>query len=343
MQIGDYVIGPQVGAGAFSTVHLCFNHNTGDTRVIKVIQRDVLDSMKEVEQIRREVTIFSQLDHPNIVTYYEYIEEGDLSFIIMERIEGETLLDFINANKLQEEKFYQYVFFQLCKAIQYLHQKGIAHRDIKLDNIMIDKVHNIKLLDFGLCNYQDDALLSTFCGSLSNSPPEIINNVPYDGFAVDMWSLGVILYSMLTKQLPWPIGNPSVTVDSIRRASYRIPSYVSYGAQKLIEGLIKVKPEERMTIDQVCEDPWLQAHQYGITTPDKKSNSLILLQQPHHNKLRKRNSNATEYPLKMPANQLVRPVVNGMETISKRRPSVISIQRQDRYKANSVKPSIVVK
>lgn len=367
MQVGEFAIGHQIGEGAFSKVCLCLNQHTGETNVIKIIKKDGEEAIKAVQQLQREVSVLSQINHPNIVKYYQFIEDETYSYIVMERIEGESMLDFVNNHPLQEERVCQDIFYQICRAIQYLHQRGIAHRDLKLDNIMIDNQYKVKLLDFGLCNFQDSThLMTTFCGSLCNAPPEIINKTPYDGFAADMWSLGVVLFSLLTKQLPWPMGNQVAMVQAIRCASYVIPNFVPEKAQEIIKGLIRLNPEERWTIKQVLDDQWMSLeNRYGLNSTPLQTTSLMTLPSlhpPRPARRRQRYSNVSDLESiknlgssrnyaegtpnissRTPAPpSLVRPVATPMSlktsVLTQNRPMAKITAQHLRYKSSSVKP-----
>lgn len=291
MQIGEFQVGQKIGEGAFSKVHLCTRQGSSEELVMKIMKKDESknENDRAVIQLAREVQVLSQLNHPNIVKYYQFFEDDSNSYIIMEYIEGQSLLDFINGHPQQDQRVCQNIFFQICKAILYLHEKGIAHRDLKLDNIMIDVQYRVKLLDFGLCNFNNSSkLMTTFCGSLCNAAPEILMKIPYDGFKADMWSLGVILYSIMTKTLPWPMNNAMAMIESIKNAVYAIPTFVPPFIEELIRGLLRLDPDERLDIHQVLENKWLSLeNRYGVEISPLQTVSLTQLPSLHHPTRRK--------------------------------------------------------
>jgi serine/threonine protein kinase len=150
------------------------------------------------------------------------------------------------------------IFKQLIDALTYIHARGLAHRDLKPENILIDDHDKIKLIDFGLSNFQaEDGLFGTRVGSTCYAAPECFGHDRYDGFKCDAWSCGVVLYTMLTGQLPWVCHNDQKMIDQIRKGDYFIPATVSDQARDLLEKILRLDPQERFYTEQILSHPWL--------------------------------------------------------------------------------------
>jgi serine/threonine protein kinase len=144
------------------------------------------------------------------------------------------------------------------EALSYIHDRGIAHRDLKPDNILIDDSDRIKLIDFGLSNFQgEDGLFSTRVGSTCYAAPECFCSDRYDGFKTDCWSCGVVLFTMLTGQVPWVCQNDQKMIDQICKCEYFVPIAVPAAARDLIEKILKADPQERYATDQILNHQWM--------------------------------------------------------------------------------------
>jgi serine/threonine protein kinase len=164
-----------------------------------------------------------------------------------------------------EEPCAALIFKQLVGAIAYCHMRGVAHRDLKPENILFTEFPMIKLSDFGLCGYlMPEAKLQTFCGSPCYFAPEILIGGPYDGARADIWSLGVVLFVMVTASLPWNPDNEMRMQQQILKGDYRIPPFVSRECQDLIRGLIRVEPMDRLPLAKILAHPWLGYSEYAL-------------------------------------------------------------------------------
>jgi serine/threonine protein kinase len=174
----------------------------------------------------------------------------------MEYVEGESLFNFINTNMKLTEKQTKQIFVQLISLISFLHQNEIFHRDIKPENILVQSDLKIKLIDFGLSS-SNPGLLSTYCGSFRYAAPECILCQPYKGSSADMWSLGVVLFKMITGKLPWMNSNFKRVTDQIINCKYHIPDETPILCSDLISHLLVKDPSKRFTAEEVKKHEWL--------------------------------------------------------------------------------------
>lgn len=179
----------------------------------------------------------------------------------MEYISGGELSDYIIAKKhLKEEEAFR-IFRQIVSAVDYLHQNGISHRDLKPENILLDSKRNIKIIDFGLSNtYKPGELLKTACGSPCYAAPEMIAGKMYNGLATDIWSCGIILYTMLSGHLPFDDKNASSLYKKILEDELVIPKYFSQSARDIVLHVLNKDPNKRYSIEQIVAHQW-----YNIT------------------------------------------------------------------------------
>lgn len=257
MIIGEYKQLELIGAGSFGNVYKCLSKN-GNYVAIKVVNKTKLSSQEDINHLNREVSIMRSLNHPNIVKYIDYFKTDENFCIVMEYCKGKSLYDYLIEKEKMSETESAIVFAQIISAINYLHSNNIIHRDLKLSNIIIDEKFYAKLIDFGLCDYFDKSkYLTTFCGSPCYSPPEFYTKSAYDGKKADMWSLGVILYEMVTGQHPWNLNDSEMMENQIKTATYPMPMSLSVFVIDLISRLIVVNPLQRLDASQVLSHTWI--------------------------------------------------------------------------------------
>ena len=203
--IDDYIIKETIGKGTFSTVKLGENIKTKEKVAIKILNKEKIKAKEDLERIKREIKILSMMDHPNIIKTYHISENEKNYYIIMEYCNGGELFNYIVKKEKLEENEASMFFYQLINALEYIHSKGIAHRDLKPENLLLVENNTIiKIIDFGLSNYfNGEKQLETPCGSPSYASPEIIKGDAYNGFCIDVWASGIILFAMLCGYLPF--------------------------------------------------------------------------------------------------------------------------------------------
>ncbi|XP_042360513.1 NUAK family SNF1-like kinase 2 [Plectropomus leopardus] len=260
-----------LGKGTYGKVKKA-RERSGRLVAIKSIRKEKIKDEQDLVHIRREIEIMSSLCHPHIITIYEVFENKDKIVIVMEYASRGDLYDYICDKKNISEREARHFFRQIVSAVHYCHQNGIVHRDLKLENILLDGSGNVKIADFGLSNlYHGDEYLQTFCGSPLYASPEIVNGRPYRGPEVDTWSLGVLLYTMVHGTMPFDGNNHKSLVQQISTGNYRKPSNPS-DACGLIRWMLMVNPERRATIEEIAGHWWLNwGYQQPLLAETKSS------------------------------------------------------------------------
>ena len=202
--IDEYLIKETIGKGTFSTVKLGEHITTKQKVAIKILNKEKIKANEDLVRIKREIKILSMMDHPNIIKTYKITENAKNYYIIMEYCNGGELFNYIVEKEKLEENEASMFFYQLINALEYIHSLGIAHRDLKPENLLLLDNKIIKIIDFGLSNYfNGEKNLETPCGSPSYASPEIIKGEAYNGFSIDIWASGIIMFAMLCGYLPF--------------------------------------------------------------------------------------------------------------------------------------------
>ena len=253
--INNYELKSDIGEGNFGKVKLGIFKKTGEEFAIKIINKDKMKKkMKNI--LFKENEIITKFNHINIVYVFQIIEEESNIYIVMEYCSKGELFDYIVSHQRLNEDEASIFFYQLINGVEYIHKKGVAHRDLKPENLLLTVDKTLKIIDFGLSHeYEENSLLKTKCGSPSYAAPEIIRGKLYDGFKTDMWCCGIILYAMLCGFLPFEGDNNRELFLSILKCEPEYPEFLTKISKELIQGLLKVDPEERLTIEEIknCE------------------------------------------------------------------------------------------
>ncbi|XP_016356981.1 serine/threonine-protein kinase MARK2-like isoform X12 [Sinocyclocheilus anshuiensis] len=255
--IGCYRLLKTIGKGNFAKVKLAKHVLTGKEVAVKIIDKTQLNS-SSLQKLFREVRIMKLLNHPNIVKLFEVIETDKTLYLVMEYASGGEVFDYLVAHGRMKEKEARAKFRQIVSAVQYCHQKCIVHRDLKAENLLLDADMNIKIADFGFSNeFTLGNKLDTFCGSPPYAAPELFQGKKYDGPEVDVWSLGVILYTLVSGSLPFDGQNLKELRERVLRGKYRIPFYMSTDCENLLKKFLILNPTKRGSLDQIMKDRWM--------------------------------------------------------------------------------------
>ncbi|XP_041447174.1 microtubule affinity regulating kinase 2 S homeolog isoform X6 [Xenopus laevis] len=255
--IGNYRLLKTIGKGNFAKVKLARHVLTGKEVAVKIIDKTQLNS-SSLQKLFREVRIMKVLNHPNIVNLFEVIETEKTLYLVMEYASGGEVFDYLVAHGRMKEKEARAKFRQIVSAVQYCHQKLIVHRDLKAENLLLDSDMNIKIADFGFSNeFTFGNKLDTFCGSPPYAAPELFQGKKYDGPEVDVWSLGVILYTLVSGSLPFDGQNLKELRERVLRGKYRIPFYMSTDCENLLKKFLILNPSKRGTLEQIMRDRWM--------------------------------------------------------------------------------------
>jgi testis-specific serine kinase len=264
-----YTLGERIGKGSYATVSLAEFRCEGEKQVLacKVVDKrkapvDFLDKF-----FPRELEVLMTLQHPNIIQIHSILRRGPKVFIFMRYAERGDLLEFVKEMGAMREYRAKVWFRQMADGLAYMHAKGIAHRDLKCENILISRRMNIKIADFGFarsCVTDDGKLMMsrTFCGSAAYAAPEVVDGRPYDPMSADVWSLGVILFILLNGSMPFDDTNvPKLMVDQKRR-NYRFSSKIlprlTLDAVQTVACLLNPDQYSRCQLKDVLVGAWLK-------------------------------------------------------------------------------------
>ena len=258
-KIEDYLITKELGKGSYATVKLAVHKKSKQKYAIKIYTKALLLDPQKRSTVRNEINILKQLDHKNIMKLYEVIDTTNYLYLVLEYIKGISLLELIESerNRCIEQNRAIKIFLQIVRGISYCQSKNINHRDIKLENILVLEDDIVKIIDFGFaikCN--KDSYQKFFCGTPSYMAPEIVNKEKYLPQYSDIWSLGVLLYTMLYGRFPFRAKEDEHLFYLISEGNVIFPGniYVSDNIKRLIKKIINVHPILRPTTEEIIRD-----------------------------------------------------------------------------------------
>ncbi|KAJ6255459.1 protein kinase [Anaeramoeba flamelloides] len=222
--------------------------------------------------------ILSLVEHPNIVQLLEILQDKTSWYIITEYLEHGELFDFIIAHQKLNDSTTRRFFREIISGIEYCHNLGIVHRDLKPENLLLDQKHRVKIIDFGFSNFTlPDQLLETQCGSPHYIAPEVILGKGYDGAKCDIWACGVILYVLLVGGLPFKNDNPNLLMKQIISGKFYTPNSISREAKDLLQRMLEVNPNERITLEEIQHHPWFldQESNFYLNRDDQRIEDLF--------------------------------------------------------------------
>ncbi|XP_043689495.1 CBL-interacting serine/threonine-protein kinase 12-like [Telopea speciosissima] len=259
--LGRYEVGKLLGHGTFAKVYHAKNVQTGEVVAIKVLDKEKILKGGLVAHIKREISIFRRVRHPNIVQLFEVMATKAKIYFVMEYVKGGELFNKVAKGRLKEEVARKY-FQQLISAVGFCHARGVYHRDLKPENLLLDENGDLKVSDFGLSAVSDqmrqDGLFHTFCGTPAYVAPEVLARKGYDAAKVDIWSCGVILFVLMAGYLPFHDQNVMQMYKKIYKGEFRCPRWFSPELIRLLSRLLDTNPETRITIPEIMENRWFK-------------------------------------------------------------------------------------
>ncbi|XP_023233595.1 testis-specific serine/threonine-protein kinase 1-like [Centruroides sculpturatus] len=259
-----YKMGSVIGEGSYSKVRIA--QRKGKYLAIKIISRYGNSSEYIQRFLPRELGIISEIAHPHIIEINRIIDFGPEVYIFMELAENGDLLDYMKRHLIISEERAQKYFFHLTLAVDYLHSNNISHRDIKCENLLIMADDTIKLTDFGFSRKYDSKagkkhLSETYCGSAAYAAPEVLQGVPYNPMMNDVWSMGCILFIMITGTMPFDDSNPRKMIQNQKAKRYQNPMVynknLSSDCITLINQTLEPDAKKRITAQEILNGRWL--------------------------------------------------------------------------------------
>ncbi|KAF6086191.1 hypothetical protein HJG60_008397 [Phyllostomus discolor] len=253
-RIGGYLLLRTIGQGSFAKVMLARHIVTGTEVAVKFIRRGSSLALREVQCLKK-------LHHPNITRLFEVMATKNNLIMVMEHLSGGDLATYLQKHGAWTEEEARTIFRQLVSALHHCHEKGFAHRDLKPENILLDADNTIKLADFGFTKEVKHNLLSSFCGTATYMAPEIMMGQAYDGQRVDIWSLGVVLYQLVTGRLPFEGETYGAVKKRVLTGHFLLPHFLSEECQHLLQNIMTLDPAQRPTLDAIIKHPWVNRGQ----------------------------------------------------------------------------------
>ena len=258
-KIGNYLIKKTLGQGTFGKVKLGIYLPTQEKVAIKILEKDRIIEKDDEIRVKREFDMLALFNHPNVILVAEIFESSDSYYSVMEYCEGGELFNYIVKNRRLSEEESAFFYYQLINGLEYIHSLGIVHRDLKPENLLLTNEHLLKIIDFGLSNYFKEGqkdLLATPCGSPCYASPEMVGGKKYNGFKIDIWSSGIILYAMLCGYLPFEDKDNDILFEKILECKLVFPKYVKKLSRDLMERILVTDPDQRISISEIKKHPF---------------------------------------------------------------------------------------
>jgi serine/threonine protein kinase len=253
--IGNYQLQDVIGSGAYGVVISARHVWTGAKVAVKVVSRRLLDEHTILSAFEQECRIHESLNHQNIVKVIGIVYQRNYVFVILELCEGGDLLDYIHSNALRPPRRLLSYFYQLLCAVGHLHDRGIAHLDIKPENVLLSSDQTIKLADFGCCEAPPKFDRGNARGTPKYAAPEILSTPRQDNRAADIWSLGVVLFTMATGTLPFRGDTDEEVLEEIMKGPIQCPPTMSPDIAELVQECCQIDPEKRPSVAALLAKP----------------------------------------------------------------------------------------
>ncbi|KAK7528678.1 uncharacterized protein IWZ02DRAFT_486702 [Phyllosticta citriasiana] len=268
-QTGQWALGKTIGAGSMGKVKLARNLETGEQVAVKIVprqstdehrnqaDRERADHSKEV-RTAREAAIMTLVNHPYICGMRDVVRTNYHWYMLCEYVNGGQMLDYIISHGRLKEKQARKFARQIASALDYCHRNSIVHRDLKIENILISKTGDIKIIDFGLSNlFSPRSQLKTFCGSLYFAAPELLQAKQYTGPEVDIWSFGIVLYVLVCGKVPFDDQSMPQLHAKIKKGHVEYPPWLTAECKNLISRMLVTDPKQRAALTEIMSHPWI--------------------------------------------------------------------------------------
>ncbi len=267
--VGEYRVCNLIGKGGGGRVYLGVHKHTQKKAAIKICSKQM--TSKELERVRMEYNVMNQLRHKNIIRLHGVFENESRLCIVMDYAEGGDLFELIKKKGKLPVDEARRLFRQLVSALSYMHSKGYMHRDIKPENCLISKEQDLLLADFGFSNFWSSWKTETEgVGSLNYASPEIISSSrSYTGPEIDVWSMGAVLYTMLTGKLPFYAADTLGVYKKIKKGAWKMEPSIRDHPEilDLLRKLLEPDPLKRATMIDIYNHPFLRGESFGCTAP----------------------------------------------------------------------------
>lgn len=278
-----YTRGQVLGKGGFATCYEFTDHESGTMYAAKIVAKASLTKKRALEKLLAEIKIHKSLQQENIVHFEHVFEDKENVYILLEICPNQTLKELLKKRKRLGDVETAFYLTQTINAVKYLHEKKVIHRDLKLGNLFLGKAFDIKVGDFGLAAKleYDGEKRRTICGTPNYIAPEVLNKKQGHSFEVDVWSIGVICYTLLIGKPPFETSDTKTTYNRILKNNYSFPTNtpISEEAKDLIKKILVLEPTKRLTLDEILQHPFI------------KNNSSKNLTQSNEFELKKTNTN----------------------------------------------------
>lgn len=269
-----YGLGEQLGKGSYAIVRGATSKKHKRRVAIKIISKKKAPEDYLTKFLPREIQVLKRLRHPNCISLLEAIETNSRIYLIMNLAENGDLLEYIRDRGPMPDDDARRYFRHLITAVEYFHSLGIVHRDLKCENLLLDINHNVVVSDFGFARGQmvnpetgKRRLSQTFCGSYAYAPPEILRGIAYDGTIADIWSIGVILYTMVSASLPFDDSNLKTLLEQVTKpVHFSSRKKITAEAKSLICLMLQPSVEKRATLKEIKEHCWFKGEK--LLTPN---------------------------------------------------------------------------
>ncbi|XP_074656263.1 testis-specific serine/threonine-protein kinase 1-like [Tubulanus polymorphus] len=263
-----YNLGHTLGEGSYAKVKLALCDRTSKNVAIKVINRKKAPKDFQEKFLPRELDVLKKLSHPHIVQMYEVMQFNSKVFIVMEMAGHGDLLEYIKLRGAIPEDKSRVWFAQVIEGIDFCHKNSIVHRDLKCENLLLDSENRIKISDFGFARYIEPCEhSSTFCGSAAYAAPEILQGIPYEATAYDIWSMGIILYIMVCGSMPYDDSNikKMIRMQTERKVGFAKSKKISHNCKKLIHAMLEASVNKRAKVADLRKSDWIMAAKLNLT------------------------------------------------------------------------------